>query len=770
MTQAVALARDAGGVGAETTSYVLVGPAGTAVGVAGAVVALAACLAILATGHLDEDAYILLTYSQHLATGHGIVWDLAHGPAEGATDFLWMVLIAGLRFAHIDVGAAASLLNAAGFLMSYVAISGIARLRGLPLHLLLAGALLLSHITAASLGGFSTHFYCGVFALACYFAVRQDYRRLAFALLTLGLVRPDGLILAIGITAVVAATEWRALRAHAVCFGIAAALAVTYFLWRWQYFGLLLPLPLLVKGHTLNPLYGLRWNVLPLLPLMGVLALIVWQRRLIGHRLAVLAGGPLLLFVSLSLANQMQNLGFRFQAPITLALLTLGFCVGNRRPMLLAAALVPWLAFGVRAIDREVTQLILPDYVNYFPQRLNPLLGSAARVALTEAGRFGFRLDAVKLDIVGLNSKITATGGERVRTLAQFQPDLIFEHLVWTLDTSRLDTQRDWIELSREQYLALPVRDSAADPYHTDPTHLAAMAVRDFIAESAAQYRIYAVQYRSEFSHFYFIRGGGKLRPAGFEQALQDSFRPAAIQPHCAYSDEFPCALLAAPATSVIALSSNRNSVTASRLASQVLAAHNIRAPAEAVPLDIEANRAARKYTRGEQLRRVAWSFGRWLVHLSPHPCYAWRRWVLRLFGAQVGRDVRVAASTHIYMPWNVQIGDWAAIGPDVFVYSLGKVRIGRRATLSYRTHVCAGTHDFTDPAMPLLKPSVTIDDDAWVGTDAYIGPGVTVGRGSMVAARAVVVKDVEPQTLVGGHPARLIGQRPVLQRIATDT
>jgi putative colanic acid biosynthesis acetyltransferase WcaF len=66
---------------------------------------------------------------------------------------------------------------------------------------------------------------------------------------------------------------------------------------------------------------------------------------------------------------------------------------------------------------------------------------------------------------------------------------------------------------------------------------------------------------------------------------------------------------------------------------------------------------------------------------------------------------------------------------------------------------------------MPLLKPAVTICEDAWVGTEAFIGPGVTVGRGAMVAARAVVVRDVEPMTLVGGHPAREIGPHPGRKR-----
>jgi putative colanic acid biosynthesis acetyltransferase WcaF len=172
------------------------------------------------------------------------------------------------------------------------------------------------------------------------------------------------------------------------------------------------------------------------------------------------------------------------------------------------------------------------------------------------------------------------------------------------------------------------------------------------------------------------------------------------------------------------------------------------------------ANRAATKYTRAEQLRRVLWSVGRWLIILSPRPCFAWRRWILRLFGARIGRQVNVYASTHFYMPWNVSVGDWTAIGENVLIYSLGKVTIGRNVTLSYRAHVCAGTHDFTDPTLPLLKPPVVIEEGAWIGTDAFIGPGVTVGRGALVGARSVLVKDVAPHDVVAGNPARTIGTR----------
>jgi putative colanic acid biosynthesis acetyltransferase WcaF len=177
---------------------------------------------------------------------------------------------------------------------------------------------------------------------------------------------------------------------------------------------------------------------------------------------------------------------------------------------------------------------------------------------------------------------------------------------------------------------------------------------------------------------------------------------------------------------------------------------------------DLRANRAAVKYSPTEQWRRMAWGVGRWLLILSPRPCFAWRRAVLRLFGARVGRHVNVYPSCRIYMPWNLTIGDWSALGEDVLIYSLGKVVIGSRVTLSYRAHVCAGTHDFSDAALPLLKPPVALEDDAWVGTDAFLGPGVTLGAGAIVGARAVVVRSVAPRAIVAGNPARTVGTRKV--------
>ena len=179
-------------------------------------------------------------------------------------------------------------------------------------------------------------------------------------------------------------------------------------------------------------------------------------------------------------------------------------------------------------------------------------------------------------------------------------------------------------------------------------------------------------------------------------------------------------------------------------------------------PLDISANRYARKYTWAEMARRVLWGVGKLFFRFSPRPAFGWRRFVLRCFGAEVGKDVHIYNTATIYFPWNLAIGDHSAIGEDAMIYNLGPITIGAQVTISQRAHLCAGTHDHTDPAMPLLKPPVNVEDKAWVCADAFVGPEVTIREGAVAGARAVVVKDVEPYSIVAGNPARAIGRRSI--------
>jgi putative colanic acid biosynthesis acetyltransferase WcaF len=171
--------------------------------------------------------------------------------------------------------------------------------------------------------------------------------------------------------------------------------------------------------------------------------------------------------------------------------------------------------------------------------------------------------------------------------------------------------------------------------------------------------------------------------------------------------------------------------------------------------IDINANRAAKKYSQRELAARILWWFARPLFRLSPRPFFGWRNSLLRCFGAHIGRNVRFENSVRVQYPWMLDVGDFSAFGERVLIYNLGKVTIGKRVTVSHQAHLCAGSHNYTAAEMPLLRLPISVGNDAWICTDAFIGPGVVVKEGAVAGARAAVFQDVEAWSVVGGNPAR---------------
>lgn len=172
---------------------------------------------------------------------------------------------------------------------------------------------------------------------------------------------------------------------------------------------------------------------------------------------------------------------------------------------------------------------------------------------------------------------------------------------------------------------------------------------------------------------------------------------------------------------------------------------------------DVKKNRDQQKWTRSEQARRVIWGLLTPLFRFSPRPLWGWRRGLLRIMGARIGADVHVYPTVRITIPWNISIGDQSAVGDRAILYALGPIQIGERVTVSQGAHICAGTHDLSQPHRPLVKPPIAIGDEAWICADAFIGPSVSIGTKSIVGARAVVVVDVQNGTRVAGNPARVI-------------
>jgi putative colanic acid biosynthesis acetyltransferase WcaF len=111
-------------------------------------------------------------------------------------------------------------------------------------------------------------------------------------------------------------------------------------------------------------------------------------------------------------------------------------------------------------------------------------------------------------------------------------------------------------------------------------------------------------------------------------------------------------------------------------------------------------------------------------------------------------------------MPWNLVLEDRACLGPQSEVYNLVRVTLGPRCTVAQQAYLCAGTHDFSQPNLPLMVGEIKVGSDAFLGARAFILPGVTIGEGAVIGACAVVSKDVSPWTIVAGNPARFVGDR----------
>jgi len=130
---------------------------------------------------------------------------------------------------------------------------------------------------------------------------------------------------------------------------------------------------------------------------------------------------------------------------------------------------------------------------------------------------------------------------------------------------------------------------------------------------------------------------------------------------------------------------------------------------------------------------------------------------------------VSIGQQTHVSMRWfvtgypvraHVSIGNNCVINREVYLDGRVGVVIGNNVNVSFQTCILSLHHDHNAPTFPAVGGVVTIHDHAWIGARATLLPGVTVGEGAVVAAGAVVTRDVAPYTVVGGVPARVIGER----------
>lgn len=137
-----------------------------------------------------------------------------------------------------------------------------------------------------------------------------------------------------------------------------------------------------------------------------------------------------------------------------------------------------------------------------------------------------------------------------------------------------------------------------------------------------------------------------------------------------------------------------------------------------------------------------------------------WRVLVLKCFGANLYWSSHVYASVKIWAPWNLTLGKNSSLGPYVDCYNQGKIIIGNNTIISQKTYLCASSHNYKLKDFPLILKPISIGNGVWVAADAFIGPSVIISDLAIVAARSVVIKNIDANTIVGGNPAKFIKTR----------
>lgn len=165
-------------------------------------------------------------------------------------------------------------------------------------------------------------------------------------------------------------------------------------------------------------------------------------------------------------------------------------------------------------------------------------------------------------------------------------------------------------------------------------------------------------------------------------------------------------------------------------------------------------------------LRGFLWKLlGRRLFSMSYHNWYAYRRLILRLFGAKVSSTTNFRPTVALDRPWNLSCGEFVLVGDHALLLARCPITLGARAVVSQRTSLLTEARDHTRPgATPVHKP-IVIGADAWVATDALVLPGVTIGPGAVIGARSMVDADVPGWTIAAGDPARPLKKREFVSK-----
>ncbi|MBA3972083.1 MAG: colanic acid biosynthesis acetyltransferase WcaF [Bacteroidetes bacterium] len=164
----------------------------------------------------------------------------------------------------------------------------------------------------------------------------------------------------------------------------------------------------------------------------------------------------------------------------------------------------------------------------------------------------------------------------------------------------------------------------------------------------------------------------------------------------------------------------------------------------------------------GNALKRLCWYFTNAIWFNSAFPVSRFKVFLLRLFGAKIGKGVVIKPRVNIKYPWKLSLGNNVWIGEEVWIDNLGNVTIGDSVCLSQGAMLLCGNHDYKKQTFDLVVRDIVLEDGVWIGAKATVCPGMTCHSHSVLAVGSVATSNLEAYKIYQGNPATIVRERKI--------
>jgi putative colanic acid biosynthesis acetyltransferase WcaF len=169
-------------------------------------------------------------------------------------------------------------------------------------------------------------------------------------------------------------------------------------------------------------------------------------------------------------------------------------------------------------------------------------------------------------------------------------------------------------------------------------------------------------------------------------------------------------------------------------------------------------------YTPGAPIwKQLLWFFiGDPLVRSRLVPFSNLKVWILRSFGASIGKGVRIKPDVQVKFPWRLTIGDHCWIGESAWFDNVASIVVESHVCISQAVYLCTGNHDWSHPHFTLKPTGIYIQSGSWLAAKSVVGPGVTIGQGAVLCLGSVTGRSLDPLMIYAGNPAVAIKERKI--------